>query len=144
MRTALVVASAVAAALSCDLTGSRDFPHAVATFTCGPADGPATAILLAKDPIPGLDAPYPFVRVTILQSLSALPGTNWRVGDIESAWAFYHRAPGVIQPVSSGTVRIDRVGPDNRVEGTVELRFPSLLVSDEFSAPWVESLVLCG
>ncbi len=40
--------SVLALSLSCGVfTGPADFPHAVATFACGPADGPATGITLA-------------------------------------------------------------------------------------------------
>jgi hypothetical protein len=144
MRVPLLLALTFVAVSSCD-TGPRDFPHAVATFTCGPTDGPATAILLAKDPIPSLEPSYPYVSVVIVQPLSNLPGTVWRIeGSAAQVWAVYRRTPDVLQSASSGSVRIDRVGTDNRVEGTVELRFPSGFVSEEFSAPWVESLVLCG
>lgn len=145
MRSAsvLLACTVVAAALSCDLIGPQDFPHAVATFNCGPTDGPATAILLASRPIESLQPSYPFISVDIWQPLSSLPGTVWRVGNSE-AMMRYFTGPGEFQWAAAGSVRIDRVGTDNRVEGRVELRFPPRFLSEDFSAAWVERLVVCG
>lgn len=143
MRTTAIVGSAciVLAGLSCDLTGPRDLPHAVATFRCGPADGPATGIMLARDPIEGLARSYPYLSVVIWEGLSALPGRQW---EVDAASVRYLRGPGIFQDAIAGTVRVDRVDNDNRVIGSVELRFPSLMLSEQFSAPWVESFILCG
>lgn len=144
-RTAVLAFCALVGGLSCDLTGPEDFPHAVATFMCGPADGPATAILLARDPIQSLDPSYPFVSVDIWQSVSEIGGRTWRLDSgLGLMTARYFTAPGRFESATAGSVRIDRVGPDNRVEGGVNLRFPSQLVLSTFSAPWVERLVLCG
>jgi hypothetical protein len=144
-RTAVLAFCAVVGGLSCDLTGPQDFPHAVATFMCGPADGPATAILLARDPIQSLDPSYPFVSVDIWHAVSELGGTTWSVNDGSgNVSARYFTGPGKFVSATAGSVLIDRVGTDNRVEGSVLLRFPSRSVDDDFSAPWMESLVLCG
>lgn len=145
MRATVLCACALSVAgASCDLTGAGDFPHAVATFTCGPADGPATAILLARDPIESLEPSYPYVSVNIWQAVSSLPGTEWRADGSDEATVQYFTGPGKFQLAAAGVVRIDRVGTDNRVEGSVELRFPTRFVSEAFSAPWVERLALCG
>lgn len=144
MRAKILLAFAfVAAPAACDLTGP-DFQHAVATFNCGPADGPATAILLARRPIESLQPSYPFIGVNIWQPVSSLSGTSWRADGSDQVTAQYFTAPGVFQLASAGVVRIDRVGTDNRVEGSISLRFPARFVSDAFSAPWMERLVLCG
>jgi hypothetical protein len=117
----------------------------VATFPFNPADGPATAILLARDPIQSLEPSYPFVRVDIWQSVSEIGGRTWRLDSgLGLMTARYFTAPGIFESATQGSVRIDRVGQDNRVEGRVDLRFPSAAVRSDFSAPWVERLVLCG
>jgi hypothetical protein len=144
-HTAVVAFFAVVGGLSCDVTGPQDFPHAVATFNCGPADGPATAILLARNPIRSLDPSYPFVTVYIWHAVSELGGTTWSIddgsGDVS---ARYSLGPGNFVSATAGSVRIERVGTDNRVEGSVQLRFPSQSVAEDFNAPWVERLSLCG
>ena len=135
---------------NCNLTDPVDHPvagfsHSVATFQCGPADGPATAILLARDPIEGLDPSRPYVRVVIQRQASALPGTAWIVGSmLGDVSAVYSTASGATEQARSGTVRITSVAAQERVEGNVELRFPSHVVSGGFSAPWIESFILCG
>ena len=148
----LAFASLVALAGSrCNLSGPVNEPlgeltHSVSTFQCGPADGPATAILLARDSIDGLSPSNPYVRVVIQRPASELADTRWSVGAgavLHDASAFYFPSSEGEQ-ASSGTVRIDRVVAQERVEGTVDLRFPSRRVTEEFSAPWIEMFILCG
>lgn len=134
---------------NCNLTGPAsqprgDFRHAVSTFQCGPADGPATAVLLARDSIDGLQATNPYVRVVILRSAAELQGTSWMIGtSFNDAAALYFDSDNPEQ-ATSGTVRITRVVAQQRVEGSVALRFPSRMVTQEFSAPWIEPFMLCG
>jgi hypothetical protein len=135
---------------TCNLTGPAnqpqgDFRHSVSTFECGPADGPATAILLARDSIEGLQPTNPYVRVVIQRPASELTGNTWRVGSLfGDVSAFYFNGAAQAEEASSGTVRIDRVVAQERVEGSVSLRFPSRAVSEAFSAPWIEMFILCG
>lgn len=134
----------------CNLSGPANAPqgefrHSVSSFQCGPADGPATAVLLARDPIDGLAPANPFVRVVIQRPASELGGTSWSIGGVlQAASAFYSPAADEYEEASSGTVRIDRVVAQERVEGRVELRFPSHTVIEEFNAPWIEMFILCG
>ena len=122
-----------------------EFRHAVSTFQCGPADGPATAVLLARDSIDGLQPPDTYVRVVILRAATELQGTSWIIGtSFDDAGAMYFSGDWDAEQATSGTVRITRVVPQQRVEGTVSLRFPSLSVTQEFSAPWIEPFILCG
>ncbi|HET9387646.1 MAG TPA: hypothetical protein VFO67_21100 [Gemmatimonadales bacterium] len=136
----------------CNLSGPANAPqgefrHSVSSFQCGPADGPATAVLLARDPIDGLAPANPYVRVVIQRPASELGGTSWTIGGGgvgQGASAFYSPAADEYEEASSGTVRIDRVVAQERVEGRVELRFPSRTVTEVFSAPWIEMFILCG
>jgi len=151
MRNTLVLASLVFLAGNtshCNLSGPVNppegaFSHSVSTFMCGPADGPATAILLARDPIEGLEPSNPYVRVVIQRAASELAGTTWFVGTTD-AGAIYFTGPDQREDATSGTVRIDRAVAQQRVEGSVDLRFPSRTVTEAFSAPWIESFMLCG
>jgi len=151
MRNTLVLASVVFLAGNtshCNLSGpvnppEAGFTHSVSTFMCGPADGPATAILLARDPIEGLQPSNPYISVMIQRPASGLAGTTWVVGS-NDAGAVYVAGPDQREEAISGTVRITRVVAQERVEGSVELRFPSRNVTAAFSAPWIESFMLCG
>jgi len=134
----------------CNLSGpvnppEAGFTHSVSTFMCGPADGPATAILLARDLIDGLQPSNPYVSVVIQRPASGLAGTTWLVGtNVGDVNAVYVAGSGQHEEAISGTVRIDRVVAQERVEGSVELRFPSRTVTEAFSAPWIEMFILCG
>ena len=151
MRHPLVFASFVLLlgnTTHCNLSGpvnppEAGFTHSVSTFWCGPADGPATAVLLARDPIEGLQPSNPYVSVVIQRPASDLAGTTWVVRTTD-AGAIYWNGSDQREEATSGTVRIDRVAPLERVEGSVELRFPSHTVTEAFSAPWIESFMLCG
>ena len=151
MRNALLLASFVFLSgntTNCNLTGpvhppEAGFSHSVSTFMCGPADGPATAILLAREPIDGLRPSNPYVSVVIQRPASGLAGNTWVVGT-RDAGAIYIPGPDQREEATSGTVRITGVVAQERVEGSVELRFPSRNVTEAFSAPWIESFILCG
>ena len=153
MRNAIVLASFVLLSgntTNCNLTGpvsppQAGFTHSVSTFMCGPADGPATAILLARGPIEGLQPSNPYVSVVIQRAANALAGTTWVVGtNLGDVSAVYVTGSGQHEEAISGTVRITRVVAQERVEGSVDLRFPSRNVTEAFSAPWIESFILCG
>ena len=134
----------------CNLSGpvtppDGDFSHSVSTFMCGPADGPATAILLARDSIDGLQPSNPYVSVVIQHPATGLLGTIWLVGtNVRDVSAVYAPGPRLHEEAISGTVRITRVVAQELVEGRVDLRFPSRSVTEAFSAPWIESFILCG
>ena len=133
----------------CNLSGpvnppDGDFSHSVSTLLCGPADGISTGIMLARDPIDGLEPSNPYVRVLIDRPARDLGG-HWVVGSpLRNVSAFYFTPAGQSEEATSGSVRIDRVVPQERVEGSVELRFPSRTVTESFSAPWIEMFILCG
>jgi len=79
----------------------------------------------------------------IQRAASELAGTTWFVGTTD-AGAIYFTGPDQREDATSGTVRIDRAVAQQRVEGSVDLRFPSRTVTEAFSAPWIESFMLCG
>lgn len=128
----------------CDRLGpKRPLSHSAAMFWCGPADGPATVIVLADDPVQSPEPLYPSVFMMILADVHGLPGRTLSVtGD--SAGATYVMKPGQSQSAVSGTVTITSVDSAKTVTGSVSLRFPSRVVDMQFTAPWIESLMLCG
>lgn len=142
MKTAFVSLSLV---LTACLDPGDDLAHSAATSGCGPTDGRATVILLANDPIPSPTAPPdPYVRLTIDEDVSALAGRSWVVGPQSNAYAIYAFGRSVAQQATSGRVTISRVDANNRIEGIVQLHFPSRSISAGFNATWTESFVLCG
>ena len=130
--------------MACDRLGPKaPLSHSAAMRWCGPADGPATVIVLANEPVQSPDPLYPSVFMMILDGVSALPGRAFSVtGD--SAGATYVVKPGQSESAIFGRLTIISVDSANTVRGTVVLRFPSRVVDMQFTAPWIESLMLCG
>jgi hypothetical protein len=150
MRNSLTLASLVLLSsntTNCNLTGPVEHPetgfaHAVATMTCGPEGGSGgTGIVLARDSIPALDPPFPFVSVHIPEQVSNLRSLYLlALGDVS---AQYFVSATEAEVATGGRIRIDRVSSANRIEGSVDLRFPGRSVTALFDAPWVESPILC-
>jgi hypothetical protein len=116
--------------------------HSLATNTCGPADGPATAIYLAPEPIQAVSPSYPYVRIAIWQDVTQLAGETFRLDGAASA--LYTPGAGTFEVASGGSVTIKRVGPQTLVEGVVDLQFSFRRVLGTFSAAWVQLELLCG
>jgi hypothetical protein len=141
-----ILVSVLLLTLACDVAGvPDDLPHAAANFTCGPTDGPATAITLARDPITSTGVTLPYVQVTIDEWPPAdLAGGTWVVGrDLVGAW--YVPGSGAAEIASIGRVAVGRVDSDSTIHGEVSLTFPSRRVVGTFTAPWIDrSGTLCG
>jgi hypothetical protein len=117
--------------------------HAAAMFWCGPADGPATVIVLADEPVQSVEPLYPSVSIMILDGVSGIAGRTFSVtGD--SAGATYIIKPGHNEFASSGSIIITSVDSAKTVSGSASLRFQSRIVETQFTAPWIESLMLCN
>ena len=150
MRIAFVtLPSLLVVALACgDASGPpADLGHAAANFTCGPADGPATAITLARDPITSAGPTTPYVGIMIDEwPPTDLAGRTWLVGtDFVGVW-YVPGGLGVAEMASSlGRVVVSRVDSDSTIHGEVSLTFPSRQVVGTFTAPWiVRTGILCG
>lgn len=144
MRWTIASLSFLAFGLGCGSISdsSEGFSHAVAMFTCGPADGPATAIVLAREPISSAQPAPPYVWVTIWLSVTELAGRSFAVDGEATGW--YQTGPSSHELATAGTVHVDAVTDDLTVHGVVDLRFPSGRVVRGFSAEWRQSSVLCG
>jgi hypothetical protein len=137
--------SVLTLALGCSVfTAPADFPHAVANFQCGPADGPATGITLASQPVSPAGPEFPYVVIMIEQPLSALEGRTFLVGSGGTAGATYVAGPNAYESASMGRVIIGSVDADSTIHGNVSLSFKSRRVIDGFNAVWVRRTVLCG
>ncbi|SRR6266511_2289781 len=132
-------------ALACDVSGpASSLSHAAAMLQCGPGDGPVTVIVLAHDSVVFAHPSYPLVSVAISAQVSALAGRRWDIPSDTGVVAWYVTGAGKAQPAISGRVTVTRVDSTKRVDGTVELQFPSRIVATAFSAPWIDSGVTCG
>jgi hypothetical protein len=146
MRTNAVpfLLSLLALLAGCDELGPQPrLSHAAAMRWCGPADGPATVIRLADEPVQSAEPLYPSVSIMILDGVSGIAGRTFSVtGD--SAGATYITKPGQYAYASSGSVTITSVDSAKTVSGSASLRFQSRIVETQFTAPWIESLMLCN
>jgi len=149
MKIAVVtLPSLLVVALACgDLSGPpADLRHAAANFTCGPADGAATAITLARDPISPTGPTSPYVGIMIDEwPPTDLAGRTWVVGsDFVGVW-YVPGGLGVAEMASFGRVVVSRVDSDSTIHGEVSLTFRSRQVVGTFTAPWIlRNGMLCG
>ncbi len=117
--------------------------HALAMNTCGPADGAATSIFLAGEPIEGVQpSSFPYVRIAIWREVTQLAGGSFRVDTDAVGW--YFTGPNTFEIASGGSVTVERVGAGYRIDGGSDLRFSSRRVLGTFSANWVQLELLCG
>ena len=145
MRTKALFLSTFAATAACGLFDSGpDLSHAAAMASCGPTDGPATVIVLAHEPIESAQPPFPYVSVMILGSVSDLSPRTWDITTNTGPGVWYAVGPNQFESATSGRVTVTSIDSTNRIEGFVQLGFPSRFVATAFSAQWLERAVLCG
>jgi hypothetical protein len=121
------------------------FTHAFATRMCGPADGPAVAIYLTRDPVTSLEPATPYVRIYVWQSADALPGRTWMLAGNKSAGgAWFHSAATNYEIATGGYMIVSSVSSDNTIEGEVTITFPNAgRIRGGFRAVWMPSNVVC-
>ena len=141
----LMIAIAVACSSNGVAAPPPGFTHAVASAACGPADGPATAIYLAPDPIGSLEPVGVYVRLAVPVSAANLTGRLWPIGANTESAAWLHVTDSNSQLAETGYLIVKSVGPDNTIVGSVDLSFPTdQRVRGGFTATWFERSVLCG
>lgn len=122
-------------------------PHATATPSCGPADGPATLIYLASTPVELLQPSVPFIQVFVPRRFTeSTPGEVFVVGEDfnEEASAWFHRSGVEMQSARSGEVGITALR-GNQLTGYVDLVFPDgVRMRGSFAASWQPREILCG
>ena len=146
-RTGGMIALTLLLACSSDslLLPKDGLRFAVAQLQCGPADGGAVAIYLARDPANGPGVTPPYARIYIDLMTTALDGRQISVGgDHPDAFATFNRATNDYETASSGFI-VARSSPDNsEITGAVDITFPTAghLVK-EFTAPLFPNNSLC-
>ena len=145
VRMAVVVAAAVACDSDNVFTPIKHFEYSAATFQCGPADGPATAIFLSHDAVGSTDPSTPFVRIYIPVAVEELSGRVWQISEVSTEGvAWFHSAGASSEIAASGYMIVAAVSSDRTVQGSVYLEFPDAgRVSGAFAAGWIQSLVIC-
>src|SRR5258705_6965844 len=140
--------SVLALSLGCSVfTAPGDFPHAVASFQCGPADGAATGITLASHPIPPAGpTSFPYVAIMINQPLAALAGHTFLVGSGGTAGAMYAAGSNSYECPSLGRGIIVGVDADSTIHGNGSLSVSPRVVIDGFTAVWIQrtGTTICG
>jgi hypothetical protein len=144
VRMAVVIAAAAACDSDSVFEPIRHFEYSAATFQCGPADGPATAIYLTHD-VGSIDPSAPFVRIYIPVAVEELSGRVWQLSeDSPEGAAWFHSSDASSEIAASGYMIVAAVGSDRTVQGSVYLEFPDAgRVSGAFAAGWIQSGVIC-
>jgi hypothetical protein len=121
------------------------YPHSAATNTCGPADGPAVAIMLAKQPITSLQVGGPHIRLFIWRSLGEIEGHTWSIQDDGmQASASFNSGSTYLESATSGSIHIESVSDDNTVAGNMDVTFADHgRVRGGFTAHWIANQMLC-
>lgn len=120
-------------------------PYAVATNSCGPADGAMVAIYLAAQPVESLQPVAPYVQVHIHGSFADLAaGSVFQVSDsFQDANAWFHGS-GVERTANGGEIGVTS-RTSTAIAGYVDLRFPDgARLRGTFSANWTPTQLLCG
>lgn len=124
------------------------YQYAAATFSCGPADGPAIRIYFSPTPTTTTQPSTPYLGVSVWQSVAALSGREWSLASGSAdGFAWFQLTAANQEVATSGTLTVTSVSTDNQIEGTVDVTFPSAgHVRSAFKATWIPSPpgVLCG
>jgi hypothetical protein len=144
------MAVVVAAALACDsdsvFAPIKHFEYSAATFQCGPADGPATAIFLSHDAVGSVAPSAPFVRIYVPVAVEQLSGDVWQLSEGSAdGTAWFHSSDASSEVATSGYMIVAAVGSERTVQGSVYLEFPNAgRVSGAFAAAWIPRTIMCG
>jgi hypothetical protein len=130
---------------SAPLEPLSELPFAVATPSCGPADGPAVLIYLASTPIESLQPVAPFVQVNIWRSITELgAGSVVPISESISDATAWFRGSGVERQATGGEVGVTS-RTTTALAGSVDLRFADgPAVRGTFTAKWEPRQLLCG
>ena len=145
-RYGLSLAAALVLACSSDTVvgPAGQFDHAVATFACGPADGPALAIYLAPDPITSLEPSGAYVRVYVPGTIDEIRGKILGISTNSEAAAWFHPNANEFEIAERGYLIIRSGTAGETLEGSVDIEFPSAgHFHGAFHADWMSTNVLC-
>jgi hypothetical protein len=146
LRMAMVVAVTIACNSDTVFGPIRGSLYAAATFQCGPADGPATAIYIKPEPVGSIAPSTPFVRIYVPVAVEQLSDHAWPVSNGNSeATAWFHSTDANLEVATTGYMTVSSVASDKTIEGSVNLWFPDAgRVRGGFRATWIPGTVVCG
>lgn len=151
LRHSLLLLFTTAAIAGCgDVITSPDvFPDATAVRTCGPTDGPAVIIQLARDSIQSVGGPRPAINLFLWRGIGDIAGRSFRMepnsNDGFASQVWLPATPPTIFESLTGTVEIRRVEPDSTIVGFVDVRFTDgTRFARSFSARWQSVRTVCG
>jgi len=125
-RTGNLIAIALLLGCSSDSTliPKQGLQFEFAQWECGPADGPAMAIYLTREPSNAPTPTPPFARIYIdLMTANLLDGRQVSVGDGGQAFATFVRTDGTFDPASGGYIIANYSTGDQEIVGWVDLTF---------------------
>ena len=141
----------VLALVSCsyeDVSGTlAEFPFAAAMRSCGPADGPAMAIVLTRTETNDIQPAAPFVHVLLSDSPAQLVGRTfvWQNGNGGVASAIRCETNTACTTSSTARVTIGHFAADSALDVMLDLTFPNAeRVRGNASARWIPRSFLCG
>lgn len=120
--------------------------HSVATATCGPADGPAVAVVLASSAIASASPTLPHLRFNVWQPVTDLVG-SWSLGpsSAQGSAARIGAAGSVVDVVTRGSITVLSVQADGTVVGNVDVVLGSGdRIRGGFRARWMPATSMCG
>ena len=122
--------------------------YAAAVASCGPADGPALLIVLARDPTNGPAASAPYVRIYIPDATNVDGHARAVSGPHAEASVSFVTTDSPTRMVAelarSGIVVADRSSTNNSIVGFVDIVFSTAgRLSGGFQAPIFPSTSLC-
>ena len=140
-----LVAGLLLACSSDGLIGpSSRFDHATASFTCGPADGPALAIYLSQYPMTVGDPPGAFVRLYVTGTVDEIVGKMLPLSPGSTAAAWFHSGGSNDEPASGGYLLVSSGSAGQTLEGSVNIHFEQAgNLQRAFHAVWIQSNIVC-
>jgi hypothetical protein len=151
LRPSLLLLATTAAIAGCgDVISSPDlFPSAIAQRTCGPTDGPAVSILLARDSVTPVREPRLAINLTLWHGVTTLPGRRFALAqDSNDGFASLTSVPVGLSSLwvpLTGRVDIRRVTSDTTIVGFVDVTFPDgARFARTFTARWQSAPTFCG
>ena len=124
-----------------------EYPFALATPSCGPADGPAMAIFLTPTEVSDVPATPPYFQFFLTRSAAELEGRTWlwpSADETASAWECT-MAGGACAGSPTGAIALGHFAADSAIAVTVDLRREGgQRVRGQFTARWHSRPLACG
>ena len=127
----------------------QDFTYALATNSCGPADGGITVVYMATSPFHSVPPSAPYLQVHLPKSLSAI--SNGSVFPVSESFAdanVWFHGSGIERTANRGEVGVTSTSSatiSTLVHGYVDLGFTDgFRLRGTFIAAWLPRQIRCG